>query len=168
MARAWVIDTSSIICIQGFPKAVRPTIWAALARLAESDQLFFPAQVLEELERNEPDEALEWARRVARQAQPMLPPEDLLVLAKSVLARLPKLIDPLKLSSGRDEADPYVVATGLYRRQLGDDVTIVTDDYRPLPRKTSLSDAAGVFGLPSVTIGVFLSTEGIWDGVEGT
>ncbi len=94
---------------------------------------------------------------------------DLYPKAREILSRLPNLIDPNKPSNGDlDDADPYVVAHGLDRRENGyEGVTIITDDYHTKPAKTSLSDAAGVFLLPTVTLRIFLVTEGIWDGKKG-
>src|SRR5439155_22490866 len=89
--------------------------------------------------------------------------------AKAVLARVPNLIDPEKVSTtGIDDADPHVIALAVYLKNEGEDVTIITEDVNSTPKNTRLADAAGVFKIPCVRFRTFLVTEGIWDGREGT
>ncbi len=164
-----VIDTSSVILLKEIPRVVRPRIVAQLDGLVDSEILIYPAEVLGELERfaGKPDEPLDWARRNEAKACRFGP---LYEGAKRVLGRVPNLIDPEKVAvGGLDVADPYVVALGVLLKEAREEVVIVTDDTRQKPRKTSLSDAAGLFGIPSITFRTFLIYEqNIWDGVEGT
>jgi hypothetical protein len=89
--------------------------------------------------------------------------------AKAVLDRVPSLIDPDKISvDGIDDADPHVIALAMYVRAEGEDVRIITEDIITTPKKTALTDAAGIFGLGCVRARTFLISEGIWDGREGT
>src|SRR5206468_11193269 len=85
--------------------------------------------------------------------------------AKAVLARIPNLIDPEKVSvDGTDDADPHVVALAAQLKNDGEDVTIITEDFNSKPNKTGLADAAGVFLIPCVRFRTYLITEGMWDG----
>ena len=45
---------------------------------------------------------------------------------------------------------------------------IITEDITTTPKKTALTDAAGLFGIGCIRIRTFLISEGIWDGKEGT
>lgn len=163
--RIRVLDTSSIIEIKEIPKKVRPRVLVALDRLVEAGVLFFPVQVIGELQRwsdgvvnGNPDVSLEWARKNESKAtQHGL----LLSEAKAVLAQVPDLIDPTKVSvGGVDEADPYVVALAARLKQEGGgDITVVTEDQSKRPRRTSLANAAGVFLLPSINLRTLLIFE---------
>ena len=86
-----------------------------------------------------------------------------------MLNRVPTLIDPDKVSvEGTDDADPHVIALALYVRGEGHDVRIITEEIHTTPKKTALTDAAGIFGIGCMRFRTFLISEGIWDGKEGT
>ena len=166
-----VIDTSSLILMKEMPKVARGRILRELDALADQDRLFFPPEVLDELGRytdpKGPDLPLTWARgneeKAARYGR-------LFQGAKEVLAKAPLLIDAEKVAlQGYEDADPYVVALAIHLRNAAKEVTVITDDFHTIPGKTSLSDAAGLFGLPTLTFRTFLIyDQGIWDGEEGT
>jgi len=171
--RTRIFDTSSIIEIKQVPRIVRPRIFSALDRLVADDLLFFPAQVLGELGRftdsktGKQDECFEWAKRAeAEGTRHGL----LLDEAKAVLSRIPNLVDPEKVPVAEvDEADPYVIALAVKLMGAGRETTIITEDKNPKPRRTPLSDAAGVFHVPSMGLRTFvIFEENIWDGEEGT
>ena len=89
--------------------------------------------------------------------------------ARRVLARIPNLIDPDKISiDGTDDADPHVIALALFVHAEGHEVRIITEDITTTPKKTALTDAAGIFGIGCVRFRTFLISEAIWDGREGT
>lgn len=54
--RLWVVDSSALIEIRraGLSARKQKAVFDKLTALAEADQLIFPRQVLEELERGEP------------------------------------------------------------------------------------------------------------------
>ena len=172
----WVIDTVSVIHIrrQGFPQSVQPRIFSELDSRATSGTIVYPPEVLGELERaaedikskGHPDVPLTWAKKHELNGTRY---GHLFDGAKAVLARVPNLIDPEKVSTnGIDDADPHVIALAVYLKNEGEDVTIITEDFNSTPKKTGLADAAGVFKIPCVRFRTFLVTEGIWDGKEGT
>jgi hypothetical protein len=174
--RIWVIDTGSVIHIRrpGFPRNVQPRIMSELDSRATSGLIVYPPQVLGELERaaeeikskGHPDLPLTWAKKHELNGTRY---GHLLDGAKAVLARVPNLIDPEKVSTnGVDDADPHVIALAVHLKTEGEDVTIITEDVNSTPKKTGLADAAGVFKIPCVRFRTFLVTEGIWDGREGT
>ena len=154
--RVWVIDTSSVIEIRQIPHADRRAVLDALNKLVDQDQLYFPPQVVTELDRHS-DVAHRWAKANEAKAT-----RHGLVYSEGaqVLKRLPHLIDHTKI--GVDQADPYVVAVAQILAKDGHAPTIITDDVRSRPARTSLAAAAGVFGFPSVPMAVFLLTQGIW------
>jgi hypothetical protein len=152
--RLWVIDTGSIIEIRrGVPRVVRNRVLAELDGRATAGYLLYPPEVLGELERaaeevkskGQPDLPLAWARKHEANGTRY---GHLLDDAKKVLARIPSLIDPDKISiDGTDDADPHVIALALFVQAEGHEVRIVTEDSTTTPRKTALTDAAGVFGI---------------------
>jgi hypothetical protein len=168
-----IVDTSSLIWIrEEIPKSVRTKVLSGLDSLCDGDALVYPPEVLAELERyagskEGPDLPLKWARKNETKGTRF---GCLLDGAKQVLARVPLLIDYKKVAvGGIDDADPHVVALGVELRARKEEVLIVTNDFHTRPTRTSLADAAGVFGLPTVTLRTFLvDVERIWDGKEGT
>lgn len=172
--RIWVIDTVSVNEIRrAIPRSVRPQVIAELDSRATSGMIVYPPQVLGELERaaeeikkrGRLDAPLVWAKKHELNGTRY---GHLFDGAKAILARIPNLIDPDKVSvDGTDEADPHVIALAVHLKNDGEDVTIITEDFNSAPTKTGLADAAGVFGIPCVRFRTFLVTEGIWDGREG-
>jgi hypothetical protein len=173
--RIWVIDTGSIIEIRrGVPGVLRQKIIAELDSRARTGHIIYPPQVIGELERaaeeikskGHPDLPLTWAKKHEANGTRY---GHLLDGAKAVLARIPNLIDPDKVSiDGTDDADPHVIALALYVQAKQHEVRIITEDITTTPKKTALTDAAGLFGIGCVRFRTFLISETIWDGREGT
>lgn len=150
--RYWIIDTSSLLKVRElFGRAGERKVFSTLSALATKGALFFPPQVYDELERGSlsdalsNDPALQWAKSARSHAEK---PANLETV-REVLAIAPDLVDADKAD---DQADPYVLAVAIDVRGLGFDVTVVTDDYREKPGKISLSTAAGMLRVPSVTL----------------
>jgi len=171
--RIWIIDTGSIIEIlrrMNLPRPIRARAVAELDSRARAGQTIYPPEVLGELERaaenikksGHVDRPLAWAKSHEANGTRY---GHLLDGAKAVLHRVPNLIDPDKISvDGIDDADPHVIALAIYVRDEGHDVRILTEDITTTPKKTALTDAAGIFGLGCVRSRTFLISEGIWDG----
>ena len=154
--QVWVIDTSSVIELRQIPRPDRQPVLDALTALVDGDAMYFPPQVLGELDRHS-DVAHRWAKANATKGCRLghLYPE-----GAQILGRLPNLIDHTKI--GVDQADPYVVATAQVLAKQNHQVTVITDDVRTRPTRTSLSAAAGAFGFPAVPMSIFLHTQGIY------
>ena len=158
--RLWVVDSSALIEVRraGLSAKRQRTVFDKLSALAGAGQLIFPHQVLEELERGEPDQpndpALAWARRVRERAERQANLETV----KAVLARAPTLIDA---DSTRDPADPYVIALAIDTPALGG-VTILANDTsdrrdgRGGFQKLSIATVAGVWDIQVVPLAGFL------------
>jgi hypothetical protein len=173
--RIWVIDTGSLIEIRrGVPKPVRQKVIAELDSRARTGHIIYPPELIGELERaageikskGHPDLPLAWAKKHEANGTRY---GHLFDGARTVLARIPNLIDPDKVSiDGTDDADPHVIALALHVQSEGHEVRIITEDITTTPRKTALTDAAGLFGIGCVRFRTFLISEAIWDGREGT
>jgi uncharacterized protein DUF4411 len=158
--RVWAIDASSIIDLRQIPgkqDGSREAVFAALSALVEQGRLFFPPQVFDEVLRFGATVAQEWAKANEVKATKYKP---VYADIKSVLEKVPRLIDPSK-PAGTDQADPYVIVTAQRLAADGHTPTIITEDRKKQQGKIPLSSAAGVFGFPSVALYVFLETEGI-------
>ena len=155
----WVIDTSSLLGVrEKFGRSRESKLLSNLDRLTATGSLFFPPEVLGELERGFPtgaDPPLLWARRNRGQAEKKANLETV----KAVLRVAPDVLDP---DIPEEQADPYVLALGLDLQGLGIyQVTVVTDDRKDKPTKLSLATAAGMLRLPTVPLHAFVRSIGL-------
>ena len=156
-----IIDTSSIVEIRrSIANTRKRGIFDALATLAENHKLYFPKEVLRELERVadplNPDQQFAWAKRVAEAATNVTVPFE---TVREVLALVPRVIDPDR--QGSDEADPYILALAIELQKKEKRVLVVTEERHDTPTKMSLRTAAGVLGLPSIPLMAFLDLRSI-------
>lgn len=164
----FVVDTSSIIQVrQIMAQQTRPKITAVYAKLislAQRGVLRFPKGVIDEIQvgatraASGPDPACSWADACDSQA---VANHEVIVEAKEVLNEVPDLLDASKTST-TDEADPYVVGLALKLSREGETVTVITEETRDSPVKTSMNSACGIMRIPSISIRVFLARNGIW------
>jgi hypothetical protein len=144
---AYVLDTSAAIDIKKVERRVRDRVLKALTAMAKEGRLFYPREVLSELERyvppsgQSPDELAAWARSCGAWAASIVAT---FATVRRVLERVPLLVDP---DLANEEADPYVLALALELRGQGYDV-VVTYDHRNRPNKLSLASACGLFRVP--------------------
>jgi hypothetical protein len=157
----WVIDSSSVIEIKQVPPALRPQVVHHMDQMVAQGRLVYPPQVLEELKRYAPprnlmsDPAYAWAKKNDQQG---CHPELLLNEAKMILNAHPDLIEPE--ATGKDPADPYVIALAQKLQLAEQDARIVTNDTRNINKKVSVAAVAGLLGIPSTVLRLFLRGEG--------
>lgn len=155
----WVIDTSSLLGVrETFGRSRESKLLTSLNQLTATSSLFFPPEVLAELERgsqSEPDPPLIWARNNRGRAEKKASLETV----KAVLSVVPDVLDP---DMPDPQADPYVLALALDQQGLGlYQVTVVTEDRRDKPTKLSLATAAGLLRLPTVPLRAFVRSKGL-------
>lgn len=157
----WVIDSSSIVDLKIIPHALRPQVIRHLGALVGNRRLIYPRQVLDELKGYAPPKALKndapysWAKGHEARA---CHPGRLVAEAKAILDAHPDLIDPD--SAGKDPADPYLIALAQELRNAGVEARIVTNDTRQINNKVSVAAVAGLLGIPSTVMRIFLRGEG--------
>jgi len=159
----WVIDSSSIIELPNVPNVIRPQVVATLDALVGAGRLIYPRHVLDELKEYaggnpkvlKTDVAYSWAKKHEAKA---CHGDRLLAEGKAILKAHPDLIEPD--SSGKDPADPYVIALAEKLRGADVDVRIVTDDTRQVKSKVSVAAVSGLMGIPSTPMRIFLRGEG--------
>jgi rRNA maturation endonuclease Nob1 len=161
--RLYVIDTSSVIAIRQeiMAQAKGPQVAAVhdgLAAMVESGEILLPEQVIAELKRGQADVALQWALKVAKHAVPII---ELALTVRDVVRDIPYLVDATSTSS-TDDADPWVVGLALLRSRQGEDVTVLTEEYRDRPDRTTVSSACGMLRIPTMTVRAFLLYTKIW------
>jgi hypothetical protein len=160
----WVIDTSSINEVfRNRPQPDQTKAVALLTQLVHAGQLVFPPQVIGEMKRYAPAQKvgphppLQWALSVESVASSAPAYE---VVKNDVLSKVPDVLDSEKPATV-DEADPYVLGLALELQRAGRSVRVITEERRNRPDKMALSTAAGVLGLPAVTLAAFLKTQGL-------
>ena len=129
-----------------------------MSQLAK-DHIYFPPEVVHELERGSSggppvDPALAWVRQHRSACERTARWETV----KTVLQRVPDLLDA---DNPHEQADPYVVALAIDLVTLFGVPTIITDDRRDKPTKTSLATAAGLHALPTIPMNAFLRSQQI-------
>ena len=148
----WILDTSAVINVRELiVQDRRKEVLDELSVLVETDQLYYPKEVVVELEKgakaDRSDQLLAWARRNQENACRFgACYEELVMVMNHAVARLTP--NPRQIDS-KDDADPHVLATAIHARKKAFKPTIVTQDVRKVPPQVSLSDAAGAFW-PSV------------------
>ena len=130
-----------------------------MTRIVEAGKLVFPQQVLDELNRykgsNDPLGA--WARANARQAIHHGTDYE---IVREVMARVGDVLDHRKTSG--EEADPYVLALGLYLKRKGLEVRIVNEERVDRDDKKSITTACGELGLVPLPMKSFLAWAALW------
>ncbi len=101
------------------------------------------------------DLPLEWANKIHSMQHLADPPSD---FVKRVLAVVPEVVDSEKQY---EDADPYVLAHGLYLQDNGKVVTIVTEEKKDYPWKISMVSACQRLSLPCQSMKDFLDKRGI-------
>lgn len=162
MGEIWIADTSSIVEVRRFvAEPERKAVFVGLTRLLEAGRLTFPKEVLTEFERpkdrSRHDHGWEWVRKHADHCNAH---GSLFDELRSVMRhpQARRVCDPDK---DEEEADPYVIALGLKLRGDGFDVTVITEDIRSRIDKMSLSNACGLFKIPTIQMESFLEQEGL-------
>ncbi len=160
--RVFVIDTSAVIEVRRLysrgTKQQRKNALDVLSRLCRNATLSFPHQVYGELARGHDnlqatdDAPFDW---VLENKFAAVSDTELFEHVRAVLDVVPDLVDRHKVS-GADDADPYVVALAhkLLTEQL--QVTVVSDDRKDQPDKTSIQSACGLLGIPAISMRAFL------------
>ena len=150
----WVLDSSAAINFikKLVPEELQSEFWSRLLALVRQGQLVFPSQVWSEIgDVENPDALAQWARD-ARSVMGHLPaPDDATV--SMVVQDHP---DILESRSGRDPADPYVIALALEHARDGYAASVVADDGGD--RAThGMRKACEDFGIPCVMAADFVA-----------
>jgi hypothetical protein len=163
-----VIDTSSILQVRRIiARQEQQGVYDKLTVLVQGDSLFFPKEVVVELERwSNPDPSstdlpLEWVKANSQKGAKHGVPFDAL---KLVLEQVQEVHDPDKL--GVEEADPYVLALAIHLQQQGKQVMVLTEERKDRPDKISMTTACGVLRLPCLPVHMFLRINGIWQATN--
>lgn len=166
----WIFDTSSLISIKQDYFADMEDILSRLEERMPELTIGFPPRVVEELTGKkfvkEIDRLGEWAKEAQRNIlRKYFIPED--VYVKKVLRVAPTLLDRAKIASGKKEADHYVLAIALQLIEAGNDVTVVTEEFKDFGKskkrpqgKTSMKTAGEQLGVPTVNLREFLEEQG--------
>lgn len=118
MAALYVFDTCAILetWVRNFPRDVAPGLWERLEALMDEGVIVAPDEVFEEIARKE-DDVHEWAK--ARRERLFVPIDD----RQAACVREIVNGNPNMLKSGRNRADPFVIALAEVKS-----LTVVTEE----------------------------------------
>jgi hypothetical protein len=148
----WVIDTSSILQVRREQSLhrLRHKVFTGLTQHVTEGSLVFPQEVYGELERGNgslplgtQDDPFDWAKTNRETATRH---GTNFVAVQRALAKVPTVLDADK-TGGADEADPYVLGLALHLKEAGHEVTVVSEERKDRPDKTSLNTACGLLRL---------------------
>jgi len=104
----YVIDTSSLIELKGFPRDIFVTVWKDIEDLVQREILISTEEVLEELKKKE-DVISTWAKNNKSMFKTLT--QEQLIEVKNILNIFPNLID---VNRETPQADPFIIALALY------------------------------------------------------
>jgi hypothetical protein len=165
LVQLWVADTCALSEVRRIPrvgKAGEFAVFKELTKRVVTGQIIYPVEVITELKQTQgstPFYPYEWAdghRTVATPKTSLF--DDVKQLLKDPQIKL--VLDPSK-TGPPEEADPYVLALALRRKQKGEEVVVLSQERRDRPRKLSVNTACGLLRLYCLPMEAFLVQEGI-------
>jgi len=162
MALIWVIDSCSLIEIKIIPHAIRPKVVAHLDDKVKAGTLVYPRQVIDELKSyaNPKTLATDVPYQWVKKHEATGCHSDLLLAEGKAILKVHEDLIVKEASSKKEPADPYVIALAQKLRGEGHDARIITNDTRQIHRKVSVAAVAGLIGIPSTVMHIFLRGEG--------
>jgi hypothetical protein len=170
----WVIDTSSVLEIRRrIHTEAQRDVYRRVGELVESDLLFYPKEVLDELKRRtveiagkkgKRDLPYDWAAKHAAKGTRHRASFE----ALRIVLAVPGVAQLIDIGSSKKEADAYVLTLAYQLNVGGAFVRVITEDRRNAPDKLALASACGLVGIPVVPVKAFLLNRGIWTGEWGT
>ena len=149
---AYVLDTSALIgaWVRSYPPDNFPNFWINMDAAGQEGRLLIPHEVYRELESKQ-DELLKWARD---RQEWMLAPTNraVMVRVREVLSRHPGLIKP---GTGRNRADPFVIATAW---ELG--MTVVTEERGGSEAKPKIPSVCKALNIDCIYVVELIGREG--------
>ncbi len=163
----YVVDTSALIDMKlYYPISIFESLWKKCTILAHNSRMCAPGAVFNEIVRKD-DELASWAKRHCRclfQEYTDFQVEKV----REILSKFPRLIDPNRET---EQADPFVVALGLDRRDgpqklLVPQTVVVVAQERTTPkrstrkRKVVIPEVCQHYDLPCITLIEMIANEG--------
>lgn len=169
----FVIDSSSVLIVGEYAKkyGVRKTeILNSLKSLVDDGKLVYPVQVVDEVSRHSRSEQSRWVSENKGRASRY--GTDYNALKEIMSHKIASKVIDVSKHDNVNEADPYLLELALRLKNrphlpLGLEsssdcaVTLITEEVKNKASKVSLSQAAGVLGIPCLRMEFFLLNEGI-------
>jgi hypothetical protein len=166
-ATLYVVDTSSLIEMKWYyPISIFESLWMKCETLMHNSRMCAPVAVFDELNHKD-DELTAWARGNYKYLFQEC--TDFQVeMVHEILSKFPKLIDPNRET---EQADPFVVALGLERRDgpqkslVPLEVVVVsqerlTPERRTAKKKVIIPEVCRHYNLPCITLIDMIAREG--------
>ncbi len=172
MSRIWVADTCALLQVRRcvVPEERRRTVaerrraFEELGARVEDGRLVFPPETCQELKdgskkiKTGPDLPYDFVQKHQKRGKRPARFETVKRIVADPLLR--RVVDP---SAEKEEADVYVLGLALDIRDGGNEVGVLTQERRDLPRKLSMTTACGILELVCLPMEGYLHQEGIWD-----
>lgn len=135
------IDTSGWLdgWARHYPRDVFPGVWDAIEAKVSAAEIISSEEVYVELAKQD-DDLHEWIK--GRKRMLIAPEKPIQEIVAKLLEKYPRLVDTLK---NRSQADPFVIATAIFRK-----ATVVTGELPGTPSRPRIPDVCGAEGVPCI------------------
>jgi len=132
------IDTSGWLdgWTRHYPRDVFPGVWDAIEEKVETGEIISSEEVYVELAKQD-DDLHEWIK--GRKQMLVAPEKPIQEIVAELLGKYPRLVDTLK---NRSQADPFVIATAMFRK-----ATVVTGELHGTPTRPRIPDVCDAEGV---------------------
>ena len=154
----WVIDSSALISAKRAVAARdQSALFKRLEEMVENSELYFPKQVMTELNQERHVDVPEaWSLNAGPKVTRAFEPDD--VYVQRVMAAAGDMVD---IDAEGDPGDPYVLAQALALTEMGMEVCIVTEDHLDhQPLRIAMTTGCQRMGLHFCRLADFLAQLG--------
>jgi hypothetical protein len=150
----YVFDTGAFIRLNSYYPDIFPGFWQQFDETVASGDIVSTREVLRELERDDPDHVLSWARRNAAVFSTPTDAETAFVGSILSVPHFQQIIGTKARLTGTPVADPFVIACAATR-----EATVVSEE-KPKPNSAKIPTVCEHFGVDCLNLERFMRAIG--------